>query len=196
MSYSEHLKSLLRPLGLYQLENSVNGAELDSYGTALDGISDRLEELEQEMNLVTAQEEGLSAYLKLLRNKPVTQSTEELRSALAALLRIGTGSFTLTAINDNIAGCGVEAVVSETDQKYVVEVAFPHLTLNQDELKRVIKIIDDIVPCHLQINYQYGVTRWSHLTQSNQTWADVADGSRSWLALMLWAGTAGLTETE
>jgi prefoldin subunit 5 len=190
MGYSEHLKALLSPLGIYQLEDSINGAELDSYGAQLDEISDRLEVLEREMNLCTAQDEGLSAYLKLLRNKPVAQTTQELRSALTALLRIGTGSFTLAAINDNIAGCGVEAVVKETDQKYVVEVTFPHLSANQEELERMLKIMDDIIPCHLQVNYHYWVTQWSFLTQASQTWADVMGSGISWMSLMLLQETA------
>ena len=188
MSYGDYLKALLRPLGLYALEGSLNGAELESYGGQLDVCGDSLEETAREMNLVTAQDLGLNRYLSLLKYKPVTQSTEELRAALAALLRIGTGSFTIDAINDNLTGCGVEAVVAETDEKYVVEVTFPHLQLNQDSLDQMMKVIEEIVPCHLQINYCYWSTEWHYFSDNSLTWGAVSDNTNTWLAVMLLDG--------
>ncbi len=187
MSYGDYLKAMLQPLGLYTLEHSINGAELECYGTQLDLCSDSLEETAREMSLVTAGDLGLENYLSLLKYKPVAQSPEELRTALAALLRIGTGSFTIDAINDNLTGCGVEAVVSETEEKYVVEVTFPHLYLNQDALDQMIKVIEEIVPCHLQINYCYWSTEWSYFADHALTWGEVSDETNTWLAVMLLA---------
>ena len=56
--YGEYLKQLLYPLGAYQLENSFNGAELESIGGQLDGVRSFLEEIHTQADLTTAGEEG------------------------------------------------------------------------------------------------------------------------------------------
>ncbi len=188
MSYGDYLKALLRPLGLYTLENSINGAELESYGAELDLCDDHLEESTREMSLITAEDFGLQRYLSLLKYWPVYSDTESLRAALIALLRIGAGSFTLEAINDNLAGCGVSAVVSETDEHYVVAVDFPGLYYNQSDLARMMRVIESIVPCHLMILYNLSCTSWAYLMDSALTWGDLDDGANTWLSIMVLAG--------
>ena len=84
-----------------------------------------MEEVQREMLICTAEGRGLEAVEALLARKPVAASLERRRAALAALLRIGGDSFTLTAINDNLKGCGLNAVASETETPGVVEVRFP-----------------------------------------------------------------------
>ena len=46
MSCADNLKRLLRPLGVYDLEGTVNAASLEVKGAALDGMEEILEELE------------------------------------------------------------------------------------------------------------------------------------------------------
>ena len=93
MSYARYLKGMLAPLGVYRLEGSLNGGELESIGTALDGAAEALETLEREMLLTTAEDGGLRAVESLLVRRPVAHTAEERRQALAALLRIGGDSF-------------------------------------------------------------------------------------------------------
>lgn len=73
--------------------------------------------------------------------------------ALAALLRIGGDSFTLAAINDNLKGCGLNAVASETGTPGEVEVCFPEVPGIPDGFAEMKAIIEDILPCHLEIRY-------------------------------------------
>ena len=125
MSYGAYLRELLRPLRIYGLEGTANGGELEAQGKALDGVEAAMEEVQREMLICTAEGRGLEAVEALLARKPVAASLERRRAALAALLRIGGDSFTLTAINDNLKGCGLNAVASETETPGVVEVRFP-----------------------------------------------------------------------
>lgn len=115
MSYGAYLRELLRPLRIYGLEGTANGGELEAQGKALDGVEAAMEEVQREMLICTAEGRGLEAVEALLARKPVAASLERRRAALAALLRIGGDSFTLTAINDNLKGCGLNAVASETE---------------------------------------------------------------------------------
>ena len=60
MGYSDHLRRLLRPLGVYDLRpESLSGAELEALGQGLDGVSARMDYVERESALATAQGEGL-----------------------------------------------------------------------------------------------------------------------------------------
>ncbi|MEG1857489.1 MAG: DUF2313 domain-containing protein [Pseudoflavonifractor sp.] len=180
MGYGETIKQLLRPMGVYRLDGTVNGGELSCYGGALDGCGDALEAAEREMLLTTATETGLDKIEALLTRKPVTATLEGRRAALAALLRIGGDSFTLTAINDNLKGCGVNAVASESAKASTVEVRFPDVPGIPDRFENFRKIIEDILPCHLTIDYIYWYVTWAMLQAKFATWGALEARNLSW----------------
>ncbi len=183
MSYARYLKGMLAPLGVYRLEGSLNGGELESIGTALDGAAEALETLEREMLLTTAEDGGLRAVESLLVRRPVAHTAEERRQALAALLRIGGDSFTLKAINDNLRGCGLNAVASETGTPGRVEVRFPDVPGIPDGYEEMRKIIEDILPCHLLVDYVFWYITWGALEERFATWGDLEKMDLTWEAL-------------
>ena len=124
MSYAQYLRQLLRPLGVYDVEGRYLSGELEAEGLALDGVESVLDELQREANLATAEDWGLERIAGLLRRRPPASTTKAMREALAALLRISGDSFTLEAINDTIAGCGVIARVDETDEPGTMSIYF------------------------------------------------------------------------
>lgn len=183
MSYSDYLRELLRPLGVYNLEQgSLNGSELDCIGSALDWAEERLEECQREMNLLTAEREGLDQVAGLLPRKPVTEDTGRMRLALAALLRINGDSFTLRAINDNLAGCGLNAVASEAEGQ-TVEVRFPDVPGIPDGVEEMKAIIEEIIPCHLAVQYVYWYITWIMIELRFSSWGAVEDTGMSWSEL-------------
>ena len=187
MSYAESLKQLLRPLGVYRLEDSINGAELESVGSALDILEDKLELLHREADLTTAEGKGLEAWLSLLARRPVTEEPRVLGDALAALLRIGGDSFTLAAINDTLSGCGVCARVME-EQVGTVTVHFPDvggIPAGFDELKQ---IIEDILPAHLEVKYHFWYMIWEELERKLPTWQAIESQGLTWVELEAYVG--------
>ena len=57
--YEAHLRSLLSPLGIYDLEeHSASGAAVCALGTGLDTVSRRLEEIEREALTARRRERG------------------------------------------------------------------------------------------------------------------------------------------
>ncbi|BFK88322.1 DUF2313 domain-containing protein [Pseudoflavonifractor sp. DSM 107456] len=180
MSCARYLKEMLAPLRVYRLEGTLNGAELESIGMALDGPAGALEELEREMLLTTAESWGLDQIESLLRRRPVAQTPQDRREALAALLRIGGDSFTLAAINDNLRGCGVNAVVSETDTPGTVEVRFPDVPGIPDGFDEIREILEDILPCHLLIRYVYWYITWKMLEERFSCWGEIEAMGLSW----------------
>ena len=156
MGYGDHLRTLLRPLGIYDLTaGSLSGSELDALGQGLDALSERLDYVERESALATAESEGLDRREALFARTPVRYTTELRRQAIAALMRIDKDSFTLADINNTISGCGIKAVVQETDQFGHVRVIFPDVTGVPDGFEQIREIILDIIPCHLEVEFSF-----------------------------------------
>lgn len=155
MGHGESLRQLLEPLGVYRWEGSYQWSELQSQGEALDQVAQELRHIQQEMNLTTAQEEGLQGILDLLGRAAGEESLEELRQTAAALLRIGGGSFTLAAMNDTLRGCGIPAQVAETGDPLKVTVTFPGVIGIPAGFFQAQEVIEAILPCHLQVQYQF-----------------------------------------
>lgn len=176
----EKLWELLLPLGVYSRQGVYTAGELASEGEALDGVLAALEELEREVMLDTAEGQGLERLESLLTYRPVFYNQEGRRAALSALLRIGGDSFTVKALNDNLKGCGINAVVSETEERGVVRVHFPNVPGVPEGFERLRKIIEGILPCHLQVNYVYWFLDWGQLEEKFATWGALDRSGHTW----------------
>ena len=76
--YEAHLRSLLSPLGIYDLEeHSASGAAVCALGTGLDTVSRRLEEIEREALTATAEGEGLARREALLAQREAQLEKEQ-----------------------------------------------------------------------------------------------------------------------
>ena len=186
--HGDYLRQMLAPLRVYRLEGTANGGELDAQGAALDGVMDRLEDTQREMLVSTAEGRGLEAIESLLARKPVTDSLERLREALAALLRIGGDSFTLAAINDNLKGCGINAVAAETGTAGQVTVSFPDVPGIPEGFEEMRAIIESILPAHLGIEYVFWYITWAVMEERFDTWGDIEALDLTWeeLEKLVW----------
>ena len=155
MSHGQNLRDLLAPLGVYRWEGSFQWGELQSEGEALDQVAEQVALLQREMNLYTAQAEGLTGLLELLGLERAGETLEELRQTVAALLRIGGDSFTLAAMNDTLRGCGIPAQVEETEDPLEVVVSFPGVEGIPAGFEQTKARIEEILPCHLLVKYQF-----------------------------------------
>ena len=182
MKHAECLRDLLRPLGVYNLEATFNGGELDVQGEQLDKIMAWLEEIQRESSLATAESWGLENIARLFIRRPVAKEPKKLAAALAALLRIGGDSFTLEAINDTISGCGIPAVVEEKG-KGQVSVSFPGIAGEPQGFQSLKRIIEDILPAHLGIEYDFWFLTWQELEENFPSWKAIEDLELSWTGL-------------
>ena len=180
MNHARRMWELLLPLGPYRRQGVYTAGELGAEGEALDGVGDALAELEREVMLDTAEGEGLEAYESLLAHRPVAGTPAARRAALSALLRIGGDSFTVAAINDNLRGCGINAAVSETGRVGVVEVRFPDVPGIPEGFEQLRKIVEEILPCHLRVDYVYWYITWGELEERFPTWGDIEAGGYTW----------------
>lgn len=169
MSYGQYLKEMLRPLGIYNLEAPFNGGELVAAGLALDEAAEMLEEVGREADLICAESWGLENWSRLFAHRPVAREPRALAAALAALLRIGGDSFTLEAVNDTLAGCGLPAQVYE-EGAGAVTVYFPGLPGIPEGFEEMKTIIENILPVHLEVDYQFWRLTWAELEELFPNW--------------------------
>lgn len=180
MSASENMRALLEPLGVYAWNQSFQGAEIESMGQALDLCQFTLERTAREMNLTTAEGEGLEKVVSLLAGKPKAEQPEQLRAAISALLRIGDTSFTTKAICDNVSGCGLPAEVKETEIPGQVTVSFPGIGGIPDDFLHLRSIVEEIIPCHLEIVYLFWYLLWKRLEEKISSWEALEARAFTW----------------
>lgn len=186
MGYSDHLRRLLNPLGIYDLRpESLSGAELEALGRGLDDISARMDYVERESALSTAEGEGLDRREALFARTPVHYTTALRRQAIAALLRIGGDCFTLTDINNTISGCGIKALAQEKDQFGYIRIIFPDVAGIPEGFEQIREIILDIVPCHLDVEFYFRYLTWAECEAYGYTWAIVHERAYTWFQFEL-----------
>lgn len=183
MSSAERMRKLLSPLEVYRWEGSFQWAELKSAGEALDACMAQLEEIQREMNLETAQGLGLQRIAALLAKSPAATTPQDMRRALAALLRIQDHSFTLEAINDNLSGCGLVAQAVELEKADHIGVVFPEVPGIPKNFPEAKQIIEDILPCHLQIEYLFWYITWRELEEKLSSWKEIENRNLTWAEL-------------
>ena len=179
------MKALLAPLGVYRLEGgTVNEAELYALGRGLDFAAKRLEEVERESLTETAEDEGLRRREALFLRRPASTTLKERRAAIAALLQIDGDSLTPEAINRTISGCGIRARAVETGTNQV-RVEFPETAGIPQDFEQIEKIILDILPCHLGVEFHLRYLTWEECHRTGYTWALVEERNYDWRAFQL-----------
>ena len=186
MGYSEHLRALLEPLGVYSFARGGRSrAETEGLGAGLDALESRLERAEREALTPTAEEEGLDRRAALYARQPANISPALRREALMALERIGEGDFTLSAINAALTGCGVKAEVQELAETGYVRVIFPNVAGVPPEFEQIQGIILDILPCHLEVEFYFRYQTWEECEAFGWTWAQVEAAEHTWYSFEL-----------
>lgn len=183
--YEEYLKALLAPLGVYRLDkDSLSGAELYALGGEMDLAAERLEDVERESLTATAEGEGLRRREALFLRRPASTTLQERRDAIAALLQIDGDSLTPEAINRTISGCGIRARAIETGTNQV-RVEFPGTAGVPQDFDQIQRIILDILPCHLGVEFHLRYLTWEACHRAEYTWAFVEKQSYTWETLPL-----------
>ena len=156
MSYSDYLIQLLKPLGVYDLdESSYSTCELNAVGKAMDDCCAAADTVEREAFVMTAEDYGLAGYEEILPEAYGTD-TESRRQAVISMLSVNNGCITPYMLNTILSGCGMTATVEETENKYEVKVTFPDAEGEPDNADRIKAWIERLLPCHLGIVYSYG----------------------------------------
>lgn len=183
--YEGYLRDLLAPLGVYDLSaGSISGAELHALGAGLDQVSEQLELAEREALTATAEHEGLDRREALFARRPAAVTATERQAAIAALLQIDGDSLTPKAIDRTIRGCGIKARALELGNGRL-RVIFPEVAGVPEEFGQIEKIILDILPCHLEVEFFFRYLTWAECEKAAYTWADIESAGHTWESFQL-----------
>lgn len=158
---------------LYDLDTGYGALELQTLGDFMDELFTDAEHVERESVIPSARDEGLSGWRDVLAFYPASESVEEIRASLSALIRIDGGSFTESALNATIRGIGIEAAVKEGAQPQTVEVSFPGCRGIPKSFSTIKARVEMILPCHLDIVYVFRFLTWEELEAMYKTWGQL-----------------------
>ena len=169
-------------MGVYDLESGAGAAELSAIGQCLDKADELAVITERETCIGTAEGYGLEMYERMLPFSAAFADGESRRRAVTALLSINDASFSVSAINGALAGCGINAEARETDEKFFVTLHFPNYNAVPYNIDRIDEIISKILPCHVGYEYVYtypvwddmaGVGNFAEIQGRESTWDDL-----------------------
>lgn len=158
MSYADHLRALLRPLGVYRLDaQSLSGGELEALGKAFDELYEQMEEDLCEGLPVTAANAGLSAYEELLGYPRLTDDTQERRDAVLGLLNMPARGSSAASLQAASAFTGTSVLIDDAllPDELTVRLGWTALPDNWAAVK---EYLDRLMPCHVEIRYETAET--------------------------------------
>ena len=132
----------------------------------------------------TAEDEGLSRRESLFARRGAAVTPEERRAAVAALLQIDGDSLTPAAIDYTLRGCGIRARAVEMEDG-CLRVIFPETAGRPAEFDQIEKIILDILPCHLAVDFYFRYLKWRECEDAGYTWGQVEAGGHTWESFQL-----------
>lgn len=172
MGYVQFLRDLLAPLGVYNLESgSFSGAEIEALGAALDEHWTAAQALQRESIPMTAEGLGLQRWESLFPHRAAADTAAARRISVGGFLSVSGDSFTIDALSRCLAACGVRCRVSETDTYGTVEIRFPEVMGEPENLDAIRRIVEEILPCHLAVEYVLHWCTWGDA--AHLTWGDV-----------------------
>ena len=163
---------------------TVSKAERDQLATLIYYPKEKLEEIEREALTATAEGEGLARREALFARRPAAVTAEDRRAAIAALLQIDGDSLTPAAIDRTIRGCGIRARALEMGGGQL-RVIFPEVAGEPEDFDQIRKIILDILPCHLEVEFYFRYLTWAECEAAGYTWGQVEAAEYTWESFQL-----------
>lgn len=186
MGRTEELVRLLRPLSVYSFqEGSFSLGALQALGEELDALAQWEEKMQRESIVMTAEDDGLSRMEALFRSGVHAADVPSRRAAIAGFLQISGDSFTTAALNRCLAACGVACRVEETGEVNHVRVSFPEVMGVPEGFAQMRTVIEDILPCQLDIFYYFRFCTWQETQTYALRWAQL--GEMTWQMWMCYA---------
>lgn len=167
MGYTNYLKNMLHPLGIYNLQNGYGAAELEALGKALDSADEKIGDM---LIDVALNGEHLKKAEELFPIVNFKENDDERISAVKVLLNVNDSYNDKKSLEKQFEACGVAADIIETDEKFAVELHFENI---RGELSdREEKVCRAIMPAHLILRFVCSGVTWDRIESLYPTWND------------------------
>lgn len=168
MSVLQQMKDMLSPLGVYSLnENSLVMCELTVYASQLEKLHEKLSTLLRECFITTAQGFGLEKVEELFEQPRPDLTVQERREKLCKYMALKNTDFSFEDITTQLKLAGISDAFNVDIQNEAL--SFPTLIALDDitEKARIINIIKDIIPAHLDIEAGIKAMCWDDFEKLN-----------------------------
>ena len=156
MGYAEHMRALLRPMGVYDLRpESLSGGELEVLGEAFDLLYGSITVDLREALPFTANGIGLLSYEELTGYPMEHLSVTQRRQALVGLLRMIHLGATEDSLTDAAAFTGVQPAFDESSLPQKLILRLPGASNNAQLRSKLEKYLRTLLPCHLILEFRY-----------------------------------------
>ncbi len=165
--------NLMEYLPVYYLENKTMQALQQQDGVELEQLYVQIENAINQFFVPTATEEGLKSWEEMLAiPRNLSLSVEERREVIVAKLR-GSGTTTVQLVKEVSESFAYgEVEVIEKNASYTIRIKFvgkKGIPKNLDGLKKALR---EIVPAHLDIEYEFTYMTWAEFERYNKTIAE------------------------
>ena len=170
MGYADYLKRMLKPLGVYRLDSGYSAAELDAVGDAFDKVSAVLDGHLDGTTYTKMGGDYLSLFENLFPIVDFSESEEKRRENVLTLLSSFGAHSDKASLEAMLAACGLNAEISETDEKFILNLHFADIRGELTERQR--KVCEAIMPCHTALNFICDGLTWDAAEARFPTWDD------------------------
>lgn len=175
----ERMRERLCAVRLYADHAPHLSTELQVYAEELERSHEELDRLLRERFIVTAQDEGLTAYEALFGPIRTDEPIQKRRELLLLRLSLKDGDFTPAGIRKALDSLGVEYELSEYPhlQKLNISVTSDHSALEQAYIRRETA---KMIPAHLEYQITFNTLTWGQLDALDRTFAAIDSENLTW----------------
>ena len=190
MNSLETMISLLKPTGLYKLDDSYVFCELKAEAAGLDRLFAALDELLRECFPQTAEEEGLRVYERVMHLGGIPESTAALQNRITGALSLCGRYKTLSAVEAGGRIFGTDWTITENPSEESLSVSGEGFSLPYDAADDIFAMLGSLLPAHLEASFNLHVATWYTWNRLGKTFSELDAENRSFTG---WDATANLT---
>lgn len=176
-----NLQQKLRPLNLYSLTGeTLVDAELKAYAKGLDILQTKLDTLEREIFINTAQTFGLALRERLFGRVKNSVSLENRRNMLNFRDSITANYFTKNDIQNALAACGLNTQITEYFDGERIYIRCLSLLDNFSSKSEAIAAAQEFLPAHLQSEFDFRNLPWDYIDSLEETFDEFESKNLTW----------------
>lgn len=181
MGSFESMANVLSAVGAYDIDSgSEVRRELRSYALELDALSEEIEEVLGESVVVTAEDEGLLFYEKLVGRLGNGLSLEDRREMIIYLLTLNSNDNTIGGIEKFFRSLGLECEIYERPHIFDLYIVPLSRDFTVREKRFIINRAKEFLPCHLTFTIDFRTSTWADYDNANLTFAEIDALGKTW----------------
>lgn len=181
MSTLNSLKQTLRPLGLYNLDDTtLINAELSAYALVLDEVEALLAELEQERFVVTAEDYGLAMRERILGAEQKDKTVEARRNLLLLRQSITSNDFNKTSLEKVLKNSGIIGYIIESPMNNLIYINCLDLEDSIADKEALKAVVAEFLPAHLECIFDFRNLQWNSIDSKNISFDEMDEKGLTW----------------